>query len=99
MTEEEAKAKWCPFVRYQDNYEGHAAINRGGTGADRCIASACMAWREQVIPEEQENRFNVKERPEGDDWKPWTPKPDNHSWWRVRPEQRIGYCGLAGAPR
>jgi hypothetical protein len=33
MTEEQAKGKWCPFARVD--------IDSG----NRCIASACMAWR------------------------------------------------------
>jgi hypothetical protein len=36
MTEEEAKTKWCPFMRTP-----HAL----GPTANRCIASECMAWR------------------------------------------------------
>lgn len=51
MTEEEAKTKWCPHVRYVSSRgEG---INRWQSGMDaqynpehaRCIGSACMAWR------------------------------------------------------
>lgn len=33
MTEDEAKTKWCPFLRLAE-------------GATRCRASDCMAWRQ-----------------------------------------------------
>lgn len=52
MTEDEAKTKWCPFVRMTAS-QGEWHINRDpslqsspqDTQAYRCIASACMAWR------------------------------------------------------
>jgi hypothetical protein len=53
VTEDEAKTKWCPFVRIDGS-------NRSATMSDdawvdivgspepcRCIGSACMAWRPQ----------------------------------------------------
>lgn len=45
FTEDEAKTKWCPMARYDDN------INRDGTNDAEfspCIASGCMAWRAGV---------------------------------------------------
>lgn len=58
MTEDEAKIKWCPFVRITLR-TGHGAGNKvmdgdwGGpqgpnniSKASRCIGSKCMAWRE-----------------------------------------------------
>lgn len=48
MTEEEARTKWCPFVRI-GNYLSGGSLNRDPTGEIKanmkCIASDCMAWR------------------------------------------------------
>lgn len=47
MTEDEARKKWCPMVRFLSNEpeerypEGHIACTAG-----RCIASDCMMWVE-----------------------------------------------------
>lgn len=51
MTEDEAKKKWCPFVRLC--VKGQSAGNRYGDengtienpSSCRCIGSDCMAWR------------------------------------------------------
>ena len=45
MIEEEAKTKWCPFVRQSAQA---ARSNRGdhpNASNVNCIGSACMAWR------------------------------------------------------
>ena len=65
-------------------------------GISNCIGSACMAWRVAVKRAHQENAYNTPEPPEGDGWQPASPSPKNVAWWRVIPEQHIGYCGLAG---
>ena len=54
-TEEEAKTKWCPFVRYsvENASKWKRAINRWVSVNDmqlnpepcHCIASECMVWR------------------------------------------------------
>lgn len=57
MTEEEAKTKWCPFVRLGGpmQTEGEGTTSNRWPGDDctkpasvyLCIGSACMAWRWQ----------------------------------------------------
>lgn len=57
MTEEQAKTRWCPFVRFVFGATDYPAGNRfdgdSETAADArsqslCIASACMAWRVSI---------------------------------------------------
>lgn len=86
MTEEEAKTKWCPFVRLgSSKYPGYS-LNREVDGArvfptpSRCLASDCTAWR----------------------WKfRQTNKQTGHSVWPapepIYEQTDQGYCGLSGA--
>lgn len=97
MTEDEAKTKTCcgsPIIAIS------AAVQWSGATTLNlcCIASGCMAWRVEVVPAQQENAYNTKEMPEGDGWKPHSPSKTNVAWWRQIPEERIGFCGLAGRP-
>ena len=41
MTEEEARAKWCPIVRQTPSQ----LETMTGTAWTNCIGSACMMWR------------------------------------------------------
>ena len=49
LTEDEARAKWCPFARLPHglNRVGSASLDDGPliSAAVCCIASVCMAWR------------------------------------------------------
>lgn len=83
MTEDEAKTKWCPAFRGNDH-----GINRPlemESLIGRCLGSACMAWR----------------------WdEPWTSQTEEGNGGDIvlrlkrKPGQtRLGFCGLAGAPR
>lgn len=100
MTEEEAKTKWCPFVRVAGPMQSEAegtSYNRwppsdGTTKAmlsehviTLCIGSACMAWRWGVL------------HPLGGflEYIP-TPEIDRTISGKERPIG--GYCGLAGKP-
>lgn len=50
MTEDEAKTKWCPFVRMpmklRDQFHvANRVMIDGIDDGPKCIGSACMAWR------------------------------------------------------
>jgi len=95
MTEDDAKAKWCPFARVlveSDESRDHSRIasaNRlevrgegvpdAGWRATFCIASACMAWR---WSEKQPSGLGY--------WADGTPHANSGA---------VGFCGLAGAPQ
>lgn len=77
MTEDEAKKKWCPFVRIADidgalnNRCKPVMEERTTVGqASGCIGSACMAWREikptglKFIPCDDQFAFIEPSRPD-----------------------------------
>lgn len=101
MTEEQAKTKWCPHVRYKSSRgEG---INRWQEGMDaqhnpehsRCIGSACMAWRAVEFPDTMTRKPGEAPPPEADGWTKFSEGPGGAAYTRIR---REGYCGLAGKP-
>lgn len=46
MTEEEAKKKWCPEVRFGDTARNRNYNEGAMLQAFACIASDCMKWPE-----------------------------------------------------
>lgn len=57
MTEEEAKTKWCPMVRWYGNANQYEDVfdNRGYNCT--CVASGCMMWRWNYKKEENRDLY------------------------------------------
>ena len=102
MTEDEAKAKWCPFARtktikFSSDDGAVSSANRDfdGEPIDKlhtCIASACMAWRWRVAPKPGVGfHHEVIDHPTLPGHK--TTRPVSGE----RPVIGDGFCGLAGA--
>lgn len=83
MTEDEAKTKWCPFVRFHGTPSDDCVPNRSGSFSDttRCLGSECMAWREKKVWQAPEVRTSKN--------------PAEDAVLVVIG----GYCGLAGEPK
>lgn len=108
MTEDEAKQKWCPFVRLiPSDTDGTSTIgvpvgyNRmaltGGNpptiSSATCIGSACMAWRCGTRGAVKHRETNVvRFLMPGDTY---NPAEEIHF---QADDQNNGYCGLAGTP-
>ena len=91
MTEDEAKTKWCPFVRLTAS-AGEWHVNRPpGSAPDNpgdymCVGSACMAWRVR-----HQWLDNAQQEPGWVTYPPYAFEPGPGQ------ERDDGYCGLAGA--
>lgn len=102
-TEEEAKNLWCFCANTR-------FVGAGMLQSDRCIASACAAWR--WAPEKERRQIEPLYRAAEQVSQP--PRPDyvpaNYEWVAADPQKmvrahwleperaRIGFCGLAGKP-
>lgn len=110
MTEDEAKAKWCPFVRITTETENHYPLtNREEPllfktepgSISRCLGSACMGWLWQ--DDAVEGRWTrLHEPPPGPEWVEVRKGPSRSAkfdtYWERPTPSRDGCCGLA-APR
>ncbi len=94
MTEEEAKQRWCPFMRISGSNDGLDTMwhnNRPSfgdvdvKGFDLCITSACMAWRGATK--------DVWVDPDGILIGAGGIAPDGS--YKIK-DDADGYCGLAG---
>jgi len=99
MTEEEAKTKWCPFMRASDGNGGAVNIYDHDIDPDcMCIASKCMAWRWGPEPRHLLSSYAR----EGWDHIPAEDTEDGVEHW-MEPDaeylaRRDGHCGLVGKP-
>lgn len=105
MTEEEARKKWCPHVRFaMHEGDGAGAANRADVGFkdwNTCLGSDCMAWRKMLVGPfywmvELDGKPEVR-------WA-WDPTEAESYKGRVKvsgPHSPAdeGFCGLAGAPQ
>lgn len=85
MTEDEAKTKWCPMVRYVVLPDENRLENNRDTifHGNHCIGSACMMWHWIVPPNEVKHDAG-----------------NGHEPLKLVPSGRAadGCCGLAGKP-
>lgn len=86
MTEEEAKTKWCPMVRFNAE-PGFPAFNRNGTSMEYspdfcCIGSACMMWESweyedgNVMIRKGEGDCGLKHKPDSIGWRNYDTSAD-----------------------
>ena len=64
MTEDEAKTKWCPHIRYTPPTQesGWSWNSNDPCGQPMCIGSACMAWRWVEPPSDWLAHATVEQR-------------------------------------
>lgn len=96
LTEEEAKTRWCPFVRMSNGPDGSWNTMRDvrDETAYFCRGSACMAWR---IGESAKKKVQSVVSGDSAFWVDVAaPEYANRQALEVRDGR--GYCGLAGKP-
>ena len=110
-TEDEAREKWCPFVRlHADDRPGPKdpqtySYNRpGALGGMTCIGSACMAFRwggrrveTCLIPMKS---YEERKDAEAKGWRYEVSHDDGFSLFvrSLSNSPALGFCGLAGRP-
>lgn len=110
MTEEEARKKWCPYIRltmfertqkFMVSNRGHdveSGLGGKGSGVFNCIGAQCMAWRWSRAKETKAYLDAVQTfmAETGENFN----IASNKVWAKLGStfEQTEGYCGLAGKP-
>lgn len=104
MTEDEAKKKWCPFVRIQKIDDTYLRNNRAdllklGESKNRdaaaCVASSCAAWRSI---DKTKCSAILRNKSSGLDGRVIPPEKTGYHSSEDLEYISEGYCGLAGEP-
>lgn len=115
MTEDEAKTKWCPFVRITPSTEDHHSVTSRGEIITRdvnvsllCIGSACMAWRARPMAGLHRAQAELAADRKINAIKALRESFPEYGLLEAKqviegerpwPVATDGYCGLAGAPQ
>jgi hypothetical protein len=61
MTEDQAKTKWCPMVRFSIGEDDNNSCNNRDISGDvtKCIGSDCMMWRMKYVEQQDERNVSV----------------------------------------
>jgi hypothetical protein len=104
MTEDEAKTKWCPFVRQIGTLRNSQSNEVFATGSQNrghqmggalhncmCIGSGCMAWRwNKDFALQEISTGKIQKAPLPASW-------DGSKHFSIDvPSETEGFCGLAG---
>ena len=105
MTEDEAKTKWCPHVRFHTTMDDGTWSNRlGGLPLTCCLGSGCLAWR--WLPLMADKAFaaaiikaaaDIGDKSENKQ-KATKHVMENRAEYGLPTVPFDGYCGLAGKP-
>lgn len=99
MTEDEAKAKWCPHARIANDTGAFNTEYAGGrvVPSSFCIASACMAWRALPSGDTTAKINAIREHRERHGSSLVAAKDAVEAAWVETSDE--GFCGLAGSPQ